>query len=81
MGAFTALSPPQIRTARAHVELSGVKSIEWTLENLATYDAAPICMDHDGIEYEALVRSYSLVVDTQNATRDVEGARERIVKA
>ena len=72
---------PEIQTAREHAELSGMKSIAWTPENLAAYDAALICTDHDGVDYEALVRSCPLVVDTRNATRDVENARERIVKA
>ena len=58
-----------------------MRSIEWTPENLETYDAAMICTDHDGVDYETLVRSCPLVVDTRNAIRDVENARERIVKA
>ncbi len=72
---------PEIRTTREYAELSGMRSIEWTPENLATYDAALICTDHDCIDYEALVRNCPLVVDTRNATRDVEVFRERIVKA
>ena len=72
---------PEIQTAREHAELSGMRSIDWTPENLATYDAALICTDHDGVDYEALVRSCPLVVDTRNATRVVRDLRERIVKA
>ena len=72
---------PEIPTTRKYPELSGMQSIEWTAENLATYDAALICTDHDCIDYEALVRNCPLVVDTRNATRDVECARDRIVKA
>ena len=33
------------------------------------------------LDVEALVQSYPLVVDTRNATRDVENARERVNKA
>ena len=58
-----------------------MRSIEWLPENLGTYDAARICTDHDGVDYEALVRICPLVVDTRNATRDVESERDRIVKA
>ncbi len=72
---------PEIRTAREHAELSVMKSIEWTPENLAAYDAALICTDHDSIDYEALVRHCPLVVDTRNATKSIEHFRERIVKA
>ncbi len=72
---------PEIRTAREHAELSGLRSIEWSVENLKTYDAALICTDHDGVDYEALVRNCQLVVDTRNATQSVNDLRERIVKA
>ncbi len=72
---------PEIRTAREHAELSGMRSIEWSPESLETYDAALICTDHDGVDYEALVRSCPLVVDTRNATRAVHDLRARIVKA
>ena len=72
---------PEIQTAREHAELSGMRSIEWSPESLETYDAALICTDHDGVDYEALVRGCPLVVDTRNATRSVNGFRERIVKA
>lgn len=71
----------EIPTTREHAELSGMKSIDWTPENLGTYDAALICTDHDNIDYEALVRNCPLVVDTRNATRAVQDLRERIVKA
>ncbi len=72
---------PEIKTAREHAELSGMKSIDWTTENLEAYDAALICTDHDSIDYEALVQNCPLVVDTRNATRGVEHARERVIKA
>ena len=72
---------PEIRTAREYVELSGMKSIEWTPENLAAYDAALICTDHDSVDYGALIRNCRLVVDTRNATRAVHDLRDRIVKA
>ncbi len=72
---------PEIRTAREHADLSGMRSIDWTPENVAAYDAALICTDHDSIEYEALVENCPLVVDTRNATHAVRAFRELIVKA
>ncbi len=72
---------PEIQATREHAELSGMRSIDWTPENLAAYDAALICTDHDSVDYEALVRSCPLVVDTRNATRAVHDLRDRIVKA
>jgi UDP-N-acetyl-D-glucosamine dehydrogenase len=38
-----------------------------------------ILTDHDGIDWEQLVQSSQLVVDTRNATRSVDVGRERIV--
>jgi UDP-N-acetyl-D-glucosamine dehydrogenase len=72
---------PEIPSTREHAELSGMRSIEWTPEKLETYDVALICTDHDDVDHEALVRSCPLVVDTRNAIRNVDCARERIVKA
>ena len=72
---------PEIKTAREHAELSGMRSIEWSVENLEAYDAALICTDHDSVDYEALVQCCPLVVDTRNATKDIEINREKIVKA
>ncbi len=72
---------PEIKMTLEHAELSGMSSIEWSAENLETYDVALICTDHDGVDYEALVRNCPLVVDTRNATRAIHDLRERIVKA
>ncbi len=72
---------PEIKITREHADLSGMRSIEWSAENLKTYDAALICTDHDGVDYEALVENCVLVVDTPNATRNIETNRKRIVKA
>ena len=48
---------------------------------LASYEAALIVTDHDGVDYAALVAGVPLVVDTRNATRHVRAGRERIVMA
>ncbi len=72
---------PEIRTAREHAELSGMRSIEWTTENLEAYDATLICTDHDIVDYRELVAHSRLVIDTRNATKDIEIGREKIVRA
>ncbi len=72
---------PEIQTVREHAELSGLRSIDWTPENLKAYDGALICTDHDSVDYDALVSNCPLVVDTRNATHAVTAFRERIVKA
>lgn len=73
---------PEIPQTRAHPGLSGRRSIDWrpnTLEQ--TFDAALIVTDHDKIDYSELVEALDLVVDTRNATRNVQHGRERIVLA
>lgn len=72
---------PVVPPTREHAALTGRKSIEWSKEALATFDVALICTDHDGVDYEALVESVPLVVDSRNATRNVTVGRDHIVLA
>jgi UDP-N-acetyl-D-glucosamine dehydrogenase len=46
---------------------------------LSSADCAVIVSDHDGIDWEHVVRSSHLVIDTRNATRSVTAGRERVV--
>jgi UDP-N-acetyl-D-glucosamine dehydrogenase len=55
-------------------------SVELTPETLAGYDAVLISTDHSSYDYDAIVRSSRLVIDTRNATRLVKEHRERIVR-
>lgn len=59
---------PIIPATREHPTLSGLRSIEWSADKLASYDGAVICTDHDGVDYDLLVRQVALVIDTRNAT-------------
>lgn len=71
----------EIPMTREHAPLAGRRSVAWSREALASYDAAFICTDHDDVDYAELVACSRLVVDTRNATRGVADHRERIVKA
>jgi UDP-N-acetyl-D-glucosamine dehydrogenase len=71
----------EIPMTREHAPLAGRKTVTWSKETLASYDAAFICTDHDNVDYAELVANSRLVVDTRNATRNVLEHRERIVKA
>lgn len=59
----------------------GLRSVPLDAERLAAADAVVIVTDHSGIDYESVVRSSRLVVDTRNATRHVTEGREKIVRA
>ncbi len=73
---------PEIPMTRAHAALAGQKGIRWEPECFSTlFDAALIVTDHDGVAYGDLVQAIDLVVDTRNATRNVQHGRDRIVLA
>jgi UDP-N-acetyl-D-glucosamine dehydrogenase len=55
-------------------------SVDLTPEALASYAAVVISTDHSSYDYAAIVRSSRLVIDTRNATRQVEEHRENIVR-
>ena len=57
----------------------GMAAVELTAEALASYDAVVIVTDHSSYDYAAIVRHARLVVDTRNATKEVEEHRDKIV--
>lgn len=73
---------PVAPTLRDHPEIKGMKSVVWTRESLASYDAALIATDHDRMNYRLLCETVPVVVDTRNATSDmIDEFRDKIVKA
>ncbi len=73
---------PEIPPTREYKEFSGRKSVPWEPAAFAGgFDAALIVTDHDAVDYDTLVESIDLIVDTRNATRHVRNKRERIVMA
>ena len=57
-----------------------LESTELTDETLAAADCILILTDHSAVDYQRVVDHATLVVDTRNATKDVEHNREKIVK-
>jgi UDP-N-acetyl-D-glucosamine dehydrogenase len=73
---------PEIPPTREYKEFSGRKSVPWEPGTFGKeFDAALIVTDHDIVDYDTLVESMDLIVDTRNATRLVPTGRERIVMA
>lgn len=62
-----------------HYDFSNMRSVDLTPERLANYDCVLIATDHSSYDYDAIVRSAKLVVDTRNATRHVTQNRGKIV--
>lgn len=72
---------PVIPATRQHPEFEGTRSIPWDLDAIAAFDFVLIATDHTNIDYEGLVSSAKLIIDTRNATKDVPGAAEKVVRA
>jgi UDP-N-acetyl-D-glucosamine dehydrogenase len=70
---------PHLKPTRRH-DL-GLESIELTPAALAEADCVVIVTDHSAFDANEIVRHAKLVVDTRNATRDVDEGRDKIVKA
>jgi UDP-N-acetyl-D-glucosamine dehydrogenase len=53
-------------------------SVDLTAEALRQADCTLIITDHSSIDWKAVVRHSQLVVDTRNATRQVDAGREKV---
>jgi len=69
---------PQLHKMR-HYNYEGMKSVPLNPQTIASYDAVVIATDHSSYDYNAIVDSAKLVVDTRNAARRVVRNREKIV--
>jgi len=67
---------PEITPTREHAEWTGRRSIEWSVENLTSYDCVVIATHHKAFDLEELVEHADLIVDTRNAIAK-EGVRGR----
>jgi UDP-N-acetyl-D-glucosamine dehydrogenase len=62
-----------------HYNFSGMKSVPLNAQMLAGYDCALIATDHTSYDYQMIVESAQLVVDTRNATRRITRHRNKII--
>lgn len=73
---------PQVPPTRDHPEFAGMRSIEFSPEELAKYSCALISTDHDNVDYALLVMQVPVVVDTRNATKNLPvHLSSKVVKA
>jgi len=70
---------PKLKPGRKHA--FQLESTELTEETLGAMDAVVILTDHSAYDYPWIVKHANLVIDTRNATKNVEEGREKIVKA
>jgi UDP-N-acetyl-D-glucosamine dehydrogenase len=71
---------PRLHKMRAY-DFSHMSSVDLTDEVLHASDAVLITTDHTSFDYQRIVDRARLVIDTRNATRNVTGGREKIVRA
>ena len=57
---------PEIRKNGAPKRWVGRHSVEWTPENISSYEAAVVCTAHHGVNYEQLADTIPLIIDTCN---------------
>jgi UDP-N-acetyl-D-glucosamine dehydrogenase len=63
-----------------HRESVTLDSVALTADELAAADCVVIVTDHRSVDYERVVRFAQLIVDTRNATADMTGYEEKIVR-
>ena len=71
---------PIIPMTREHPELAGREGALLTPETLAGVDAALICTDHDGVDYQAMVDTIAVVADSRNITKGLRDPEGRVVR-
>jgi UDP-N-acetyl-D-glucosamine dehydrogenase len=82
-GAVLSYSDPHIPVlpAMRHYDVPRLASEDLTPDYLASLDCALIATDHSSFDYGMIVKHAPLVVDTRNATVDIDEGREKVVKA
>jgi UDP-N-acetyl-D-glucosamine dehydrogenase len=71
----------EIPRLREHPDYIGRRSVPLTAQTLNAVDAALVVTDHDGVDYQLIVDSARVVVDTRNATRTVREGRDNVFDA
>jgi UDP-N-acetyl-D-glucosamine dehydrogenase len=62
-----------------HYDFSNMRSVELSPAAIASYDCVLIATDHTAYDYNMIVDSAKLVIDTRNATRHVTKGREKVI--
>ena len=71
---------PAAKPMREH-NITHMKSVPLTAENLRKYDCVLISTDHSTVDYDLVCKHAALVVDTRNATARATRPKGRVVKA
>jgi len=77
-GAILSYNDPLVPTLRLGGNL--LKSIDATPAEIAKHDCVIILTDHSTYDIGKIVQAAQLVVDTRNATKNIRGNKDRIIK-
>ncbi len=72
---------PVITPTREHANWTGRKSVGWSREEIAKYDAVVIATAHDSVNYKQLAEWSNLIIDTRNAMSGVPVDGGKVWKA
>jgi UDP-N-acetyl-D-glucosamine dehydrogenase len=72
---------PVITPTREHANYTGRKSVPWSKEELAKYDAVLIATAHDSVNYKELAMWADCIVDTRNAMAEIPAPAGKVWKA
>ena len=64
---------PVIKVTREHPQWAGTRSIEWTEQNIRSFDAVLISTAHASVNYHQLADWAQVIVDTRNAMHGISG--------
>jgi UDP-N-acetyl-D-glucosamine dehydrogenase len=82
MGASLCYHDPHVPVLPRTRQYDGsIEGVELTSDVLSQSDFTLIITDHTAIDWSLVVEHSNLVIDTRNATKDIEDHREKIVKA
>ena len=62
---------PKIKLTRRHSRLAGARSVEWTRENISSFDIVVISTAHDSVDIQELAYWAPLIIDTRNAMQGI----------
>jgi UDP-N-acetyl-D-glucosamine dehydrogenase len=72
---------PEIRQNREHPEFVGWKSVEWSRERIARFDAVILATAHRCFHLEELADWARCLIDTRNALRDIPISQGKLFKS
>lgn len=77
-GAVLSYNDPFVEAVR--INGSTLKSVELTSDTLTSQDCVIILTDHNAYDFRTIVAAAKLVVDTRNATKDLQEFKGKIIK-